>query len=419
MMKHGVLISAAIILCAAGGFSQSKYVAPTAAGYDKYILVSAVDVKDAQGKPVTAPDGRTLKTMSAKIVDASVPGAKKVSLYTIKNKKGMTVSITNYGAKIEQIMVPDKKGVFADVALGYETIDQAIAGQGSFGSFVGRYANRIAGAKFTLDGKEYSVGLNETKGPGLFNMLHGGVIGSRFIVFDAKQIDGSKVEMSYTFKDGEEGFPGTLAVKVIYSVTDKNELSIAYQAEALDKDTVANFTTHTFFNLSGDLGSEILDHVIRVNAAKYLQINAASIPTGKLEPVKDTPLDFTKPEVFGSRIKSDFDQIKFVNGYDHHFALDKKKQGALEFAASAYDPKSGRFMEVFTTEPGLQLHSGNNLAGQKPRDEGKGYLYIFRSGFNMEPSHFPDSPNQPSFPSTVIKKGQKYTGTTVYKFSVK
>lgn len=418
-MKKFLFGSALILAGTIFVSAQSTYVAPTAAGYDKYILVTAVDSKDAQGNVIKTPDGRNLQGMSAKVVDANTPGAKKTALYTIKNKKGMTVSITNYGAKIVQIMVPDKKGIFADVALGYETIDKAISGQGSFGAFVGRYANRIAGGKFTLDGKEYKVGVNETKGPGLFNTLHGGAIGSRFCVFDAKQISDSKVEMNYTFKDGEEGFPGNLEVSVVYSVTDKNELSVEYKAHALDKDTVANFTTHTFFNLSGDLGKEILDHVITINADKYLQFDAGSIPTGKIEPVKGTPLDFTKPAVFGSRIKDDFDQLKFVNGYDHHFVINRKKAGDLELAASAYEPKSGRFMEVFTTEPGIQVHSGNNLAGLKPRDEGKGSVFIFRSGFNMEPSRFPDSPNKPSFPTTVIKKGQTFSGQTVYKFSAK
>jgi aldose 1-epimerase len=418
MMKN-VILGLIMVFVGITACSKSNYVAPTAAGYDKYILVTAVDAKNAKGEVIKSPDGRTMKGMSGKVVEASTPGAKKVSLYTIKNKKGMIVTVTNYGAKIESILVADKKGEFGDVVQGYETIDQAVGGQGSMGHFVGRYANRIAGGKFTLNGKEVKVNLNETKGPGLFNTLHGGAIGGRFVVFDAKPVDASTIEMSYTFKDGEEGFPGTLPVTVRYTVTDNNELVVDYQAKAEDKDTVANFTTHCFFNLSGDLGSSILDHVVTVNAGKYLQFNAGSIPTGKILPVKGTPLDFTAPKAFGDRINENFDQLKFVNGYDHHFALDKKSPNGLELAATAYSPKSGRLMEVYTTEPGIQVHTGNNLAGQKPRDVGKGSIFVFRSGFNMEPSHFPDSPNHKNFPTTVIKKGETYKGTTTYKFSVK
>jgi aldose 1-epimerase len=194
---------------------------------------------------------------------------------------------------------------------------------------------------------------------------------------------------------------------------------VDYQAYAIDADTVANFTTHCFFNLSGDLGSEILDHVICINASKFLPYGASAIPTGELAPVAGTPMDFRAPTAFGSRIGADNEQLKFGNGYDHHWAIDKAKPKGFELAASAYCPRSGRFMEVFTTEPGIQVHTGNNLAGQKPRDEGKGSLFIFRSGFNMEPSHFPDSPNKASFPTTVVKKGEWFTGRTMYRFSVK
>jgi aldose 1-epimerase len=344
-----------------------------------------------------------------KVVDG-----KQVDLYTIANDKGMIARITNYGAKIEEIMVPDKNGVFADVVLGYESIDKAINGQGSFGAFVGRYANRIGKAKFTLDGKEYLLAKNNGE-----NTLHGGQKGSRFCVYDARQVNDSTVEMFYTYKDGEENFPGTLATRVSYKVTPGNELVIDYQAYAVDKNTVANFTTHPFFNLSGDLGSEILDHVIQVNASSVLEIDGTLIPTGKLRPVMGTVMDFRAPTPFGARIKADYDLLKFANGYDHHYALDKLTPNELSFAASAYSPKSGRFMEVWTTEPGMQLHSGNNLEGKIPRDAGKGAVFIFRSGFNMEPSHFPDSPNKPNFPTTVIKAGQWYSGTTVYRFSAK
>ncbi len=339
---------------------------------------------------------------------------KRVELYTIRNSKGMVVKITNYGAKIEQIMVPDKNGTFADVAQGYESIDKALGGQGSMGAFVGRYANRIGGARFTLDGREYQLAKNNGE-----NTLHGGAKGSRFCVYDAHQINNSSVEMFYTYKDGEENFPGTLATRVYYEVTEDNALVVDYQAYSVDKSTVANFTTHSFFNLSGNLGSEILGHVIFINASRFLPINNGLIPTGELEPVDNTPMDFRVPTPFGVRIKSDYLQLKLANGYDHHWVLDKKTPNEFSFAASAWEPKSGRFMEVYTTEPGLQVHTGNNLEGKDPRDVGKGSTFIFRSGFNMEPSRFPDSPNKPAFPTTVIKAGEWFSGKTVYKFSVK
>jgi aldose 1-epimerase len=344
-----------------------------------------------------------------KIVDG-----KQVDLYTIKNSKGMVVKITNYGAKIEQILVPDRNGKFADVAQGYESIDRALGGQGSMGAFVGRYANRIGGAKFTLDGKEYQLAKNQGE-----NSLHGGQKGSRFCVYDARQIDDFSVEMFYTYKDGEENYPGTLATRVLYEVTEDNALMVDYQAYALDKNTVANFTTHSFFNLSGNLGSEILNHVIFINASRFLPIDKNLIPTGQLQPVEGTPMDFLTPTAFGARIKADYEQLKLANGYDHHWVLAKRTPNDLSLAGSAWEPQSGRLMEVFTTEPGMQVHTGNNLEGKDPRDVGKGATFIFRSGFNMEPSRFPDSPNKPAFPTTVIKTGQWFSGRTIYKFSVK
>jgi len=346
--------------------------------------------------------------MYRKIVDG-----KQVDLFTIKNSKGMVVKITNYGAKIEQVMVPDRTGKFADVVQGYESIDKALGGQGSMGAFVGRYANRIGGAKFTLDGKEYQLAKNQGE-----NSLHGGQKGSRFCVYDAHQINETSVEMFYTYKDGEENYPGTLATRVLYQVTEDNALVVDYQAYAVDKNTVGNFTTHGFYNLSGNLGSEILNHVIFINASRFLPIDKGLIPTGQLAPVQDTPMDFRMPTTFGARIQTDYDQLKFAGGYDHHWVLDKKMPNELSLAAIAWEPGSGRFMEVYTTEPGLQVHTGNNLEGKAPRDVGKGSTFIFRSDFNMEASRFPDSPNKPAFPTTVIKAGEWFSGKTVYKFSV-
>jgi len=347
--------------------------------------------------------------MYRKIVDG-----KQVDLYTIKNGKGMVVKITNYGAKIEQVMVPDRTGKFADVIQGYESIDKAMNGQGSMGAFVGRYANRIGGAKFTLDGKEYQLAKNDGE-----NSLHGGQKGSRFCVYDAHQINDSSVEMFYTYKDGEENYPGRLATRVLYQVTKDNALVVDYQAYAVDKNTVGNFTSHGFYNLSGNLGSEILNHVIFINASQFLPVDRGKIPTGQLASVQGTPMDFRTPTTFGARIQTDYDQLKFAGGYDHHWVLDKKTPNELSLAAIAWEPGSGRFMEVYTTEPGLQVHTGNNLEGKAPRDVGKGSTFIFRSGFNMEASRFPDSPNKPAFPTTVIKAGEWFSGKTVYRFSAK
>jgi len=363
-------------------------------------------------EPGFAQQGAYIEPVSdnyRKVVDG-----KQVDLYTIKNGKGMVVKITNYGAKIEQIMVSDRSGKFADVVQGYESIEKALGGQGSMGAFVGRYANRIGGAKFTLDGKEYQLAKNNGE-----NSLHGGQKGSRFCVYDARQMNDSSVEMFYTYRDGEENYPGTLATRVSYKVTKDNALVVDYQAYSVDKNTVANFTTHSFFNLSGNLGSEILDHVIFINASRFLPIDKSLIPPGQLQSVSDTPMDFRAPTPFGARIKSEYEQLKLANGYDHHWVLDKKTPNEFSLAGIAWEPNSGRFMEVYTTEPGMQVHTGNNLEGKDPRDIGKGATFIFRSGFNMEPSRFPDSPNKPAFPTTVIKAGDWFSGKTVYKFSVK
>ena len=346
---------------------------------------------------------------------------KKVDLYTIKNKKGMVVKITNYGARVEQVLVPDRHGKLADVAQGYETIDQVMAGQGSMGAFIGRYANRIANGAFTLDGVEYKLAINDLSTPPAAprqNTLHGGKKGSRFVVFDAKQLSESAVEMSILFKDGEEGFPGDLPVRVVYSVNDNNEFSISYETTAGNKKTVANFTGHTFWNLSGDLGSLIEDHVLTVNSNTVLDVSPALVPNGNLRDVAGTPMDFRTPKALGKDIKTDYDLLKAGNGYDNHFVISMKQPTELGFNARIMDPKSGRVMEVWSTEPGIQVYSGNFLEGKIPRDLGKGStVYPFRSGFCLEPSRFPDSPNHPGFPTTELKPGEKFSGKIVYKFS--
>lgn len=254
---------------------------------------------------------------------------KQVGLYTIKNKKGMVVKITNYGARVEQILVPDRAGKLGDVAQGYETIDQVLGGQGSMGAFIGRYANRIANGTFSLDGTEYKLAINDLStppAPPRQNTLHGGKKGSRFVVFDAKQLSDSAVQMTILFKDGEEGFPGDLPVKVVYSVTEANELVISYDAVAANKKTVANFTGHTFFNLSGDLGTSIEDHILTVPSDKVLEVSSALVPNGNFRDVSGTPMDFRKPKALGKDIKADYDLLKAGNGYDNHFVISMKQQ---------------------------------------------------------------------------------------------
>ncbi len=338
---------------------------------------------------------------------------KPVALYTLANKHGMVVRLINLGCKIEQILVPDREGRLGDVVLGYDGIEAVRAGQRSMGAFIGRYANRIANGQFRLDGVTYTLAKND--GP---NTLHGGVKGSRFVVFDAEQAGPSAVRMHYTFKDGEEGFPGNLATTVTYTVTDDNALELSWHAAA-DRRTVASFTDHSFFNLAGAGHGDVLDQVLTVNAGRFTPVDTHSIPTGELRPVAGTPFDFTKPTAIGARIGANDPQLEIGNGYDINFMLDQERAGDLSFAARALDPASGRMLEVWTTEPGLQLYSGNNLTGEPPRDVGKGgRVYGFRSGFCLEAQRFPNAPNEPRFPSSVVEPEEPFTGRIVYRFSV-
>ena len=341
--------------------------------------------------------------------------AKPVDLYTIRNRKAMEVRITNYGARIEQVLVHDRRGQLGDVVQGYESIDQVRTGQASMGAFIGRFANRIAKGRFTLEGKEYQLALND--GP---NSLHGGEKGSRFQAFNAKQLSESSVEMTYIFEDGEENYPGTLPLRVVYSVTNQNELAIDYSAVAVDKTTIFNFTSHAFFNLSDRLETPIHDHVLTINAETFLEVDGTGIPTGKLRDVTDTPLDFRRPTPIGARIDQEYDQLKRAGGYDHAYVLNRSDGGGLQWAATVHEPSSGRVMDVWTTEPSLQFYSGNFLEGKAPRDLGKGNsLYGRHSAFCLEPQQYPDAPNHPNFPSTVLKRGEWHSGRIVYRFSAR
>lgn len=342
------------------------------------------------------------------------PEGKAVELYTLTNRNGMEASITTYGGIVVSLTAPDRNGQYADVVLGFDQLEGYLAGHPYFGALVGRYGNRIAKGKFTLDGKEYTLAVNNGE-----NHLHGGLKGFDKAVWQARgsiNKTGVKLALNYTSADGEEGYPGNLAVEVAYTLTDNNELKIEYSATT-DKPTPVNLTNHSYFNLAGQGSGDILGHELMIAADRFTPVDKGLIPTGELRPVEGTPFDFRKPTAIGARIEQDDEQLKFGGGYDHNFVLTKRQEGALELAASVYEPKSGRLMEVSTTEPGIQFYCGNFLDGKNVGKGGK--VYNFRNGLCLETQHFPDSPNKPQFPSVILKPGKKYATTTVYKFSAK
>jgi aldose 1-epimerase len=334
-----------------------------------------------------------------------------VRLFTLKNSKGMEARIMNYGGIVVSLTVPDRQGKLGDVVLGCETLADYLQGHPHFGALIGRYGNRIGKGKFTLDGVEYSLAINN--GP---NSLHGGLKGFDTFVWAAKPLEtteGPALELKYTSRDGEEGFPGNLSVTAVYTVTEDNALKIEFTATT-DKKTLCNLTHHSYFNLAGK--GDVLGHVVRINADTFTPVDDGLIPTGELRPVNGTPLDFRKPVAIGKRIDSDYDQIKLGAGYDHNWVLNHPA-GTLGWAATAEEPVTGRTMEVWTTEPGMQFYTGNFLDG-KLRGKG-GWMYQRREAFCFEPQHFPDSPNKPQFPTTELKPGETYRNTIVYKFGVR
>lgn len=338
---------------------------------------------------------------------------KKTDLYILKNQNGYEVAVTNYGGSLVAIMVPDKDGQVANVIQGHDNIQDAIDSPEPFlSTLVGRYGNRIAKGKFTLEGKEYSLSINN--GP---NHLHGGPTGFHARVWDAEQLSENSLKLHYLSADGEEGFPGNLDMTVVYTFTDENELVIDYTGTT-DKTTVVNMTNHGFFSLTGIANPTptIEDLECEINADYYVPIDDTSIPTGEIESVKGTPFDFTTPHAVGERIDADHIQTKRGAGYDHCFVLNKKQPGELTFAARVVEPKSGRMMEVYTTEPGVQVYTDNWADGYKGQH---GATFPRRSAICFEAQHFPDSPNHPYFPSVVLKPGEVYTQKTIYKFGVR
>ena len=334
-----------------------------------------------------------------------------VDIYTLVGKDGGEARITNYGGIIVSLKTPDRNGVLGEVTLGYDSLDGYLAKNPFFGSLVGRYGNRIGGARFTLNGVTYDLVQNNGR-----NHLHGGKVGFDKKVWKAEPSEspeGPMLALTTTSADGEESYPGNLKVKVVYTLLAKNALRIDYLATT-DKDTVVNLTNHTYFNLAGS--GTITDHEIVINADRFTPVDAELIPTGELRPVVGTPFDFTTSRRIGERIDEPDEQISYGKGYDHNFVL-RSVPGQLSLAARAYDPKSGRILEVETTEPGVQFYTGNFLDGSITGKGGQ--TYAKRSGFCLETQHFPDSPNKPDFPSTVLKVGQEYRSTTVFRFSAK
>ena len=342
----------------------------------------------------------------------AMPDGKKVKVFTLTNKNGLTAKVIEYGAILVSMETPDKSGKLADITHGYDNLEGWLTNTSYFGATVGRFGNRIKDGKFTLDGKDYKLATNNEPG-GIPCALHGGLKGFDKVLWSGKTTaDNKGVEFSYTSKDGEEGYPGNLTVKVTYSLNDDNELK--WEAKATtDAPTVLNIVQHTYWNLSGDPTKPINDHILMLNADGYLPTDAGLIPTGKIDPVAGTPMDFTKPTAIGKRVDADFEALKLGGGYDHAWVL--KKGGEMHLAAKVMDPKSGRVMEISTNQPAVQFYGGNFLDGKAIGKSGVAYAY--RTAFALETEGFPDAPNQPSFPSAVLRPGENYKHSMSFKFS--
>ncbi len=348
--------------------------------------------------------------MVKKELFGTLQDGEKIYSYILNNNNGMSATIINYGATVVKLKAPDKNRKVEDLILGYDSLSSYVKGGSFFGGIVGRFGNRIAKGRFTLDGKEYQLSINNGE-----NHLHGGTIGFNKRVWKAKELSGSALQLTYVSPDGEEGYPGKLTITVTYSLTDKNGLKIYYKATT-DKPTILNPTNHCYFNLTGSPDNTILNHILMINADKFTPVDKTLIPTGQLEDVANTPMDFRKPTRIGKHINDNFQQLKFAGGYDHNWVLNNYN-GSVREAATLYDSTSGIFMKVLTDQPGIQFYSGNFLDG---KDRGKdGIYYKFRTGLCLECQHFPDSPNKKNFPSVVLRPGETYTQTTIYEFSVK
>lgn len=352
----------------------------------------------------------TKGNLNSKDFEKEING-KPVGLYVLNNKSGAQMSVINFGGKIVSVHVPDKDGNWVDVVLGKSNIsDYQNDQEPYFGAVCGRVGNRIANGKFSLDGVEYQLAINN--GP---NSLHGGIVGFNSVVWDAKQLDDQTLELSYLSKDGEEGYPGNLKVVMTYRLTDDNAVEINYKATT-DKATIINLTNHSYFNLAGEGDPYIGDQELQINAEYYLPTNDVAIPLGAPQRVEGTPFDFRSLHTMGERIEQDDTQLIYGNGYDHTFVINKAKEGALSFAAKAISPKTGIVLETYTTEPGVQLYTANYLDGSFVGKNG--HTYPQRSAFCLETQHFPDSINHPDYPSVVLRPGEEFTSKTIYKFTI-
>jgi aldose 1-epimerase len=372
--------------------------------------VAATAVSFCTETPEAKPFGRTKE---------GVP----VEVFTLVNKQGVRLRAITYGATVVSLETPDRNGKNADIVLGYKTLGEYEKSSPYFGAIVGRYGNRIAGGKFTLDGKEYKLAENNG-GPGLRSSLHGGLRGFDKVVWKAEalvQAGAQGVRFSYLSKDGEEGYPGNLEAKVTYWLNDANEWRVDYEMTS-DKATPVNLTQHSYFNLKGEGKGDILGHELTLPATKFTPVNAAMIPTGELRPVAGGPLDFNRPTAIGARIQAEDEQLRLGGGYDHNFVLKRSLftgllGGRVHPAATVHEPLTGRLLTILTSEPGMQFYSGNFLDGTL---RGKsGAFYPRRSGFCLETQHYPDSPNQPAFPSTILRPGKVWKSTTVFLFGAK
>lgn len=383
------------------------------------LILAGTSIQCKSDKKDKMPEETTQEKASDVSITKSDFGAledgAEIEKYTLKNKEGMEVSIITFGGRITNLKAPDKNGNFEDVVIGFDSISQYTATNPYFGALIGRYGNRIANGKFTLDGTEYQLPVND--GP---NSLHGGTKGFDKVVWTAEEMpaedNSASLKLTYTSKDMEEGYPGNLETTVTYTLTNDNKLEVNYKATT-DKKTVLNLTQHSYFNLSGDFNKPIVGDKIMINADQFVPVNATLIPTGELKDVAGTPFDFRKPKTIGDEINATDDQITKGGGYDHCWILNDQNSGE-RLAASAYDPESGRFMEVYTDQPGIQFYTGNFLDGTLPQKGGKG-TYAHRTGFCLETQHYPDSPNQKEFPTTVLNPGETYNTTTTFKFSTK
>jgi len=370
-------------------------------------IILAWSAACARGAPRPQPFGMTHR-------------GEAVSLYTLKNAHGMQAKVLDYGGIIVSLRVPDRNGRLDDVVLGFDSLGDYERGSPYFGAIIGRYGNRIARGRFTLDGRTYTLATNN--GP---NHLHGGVRGFDKVIWSVtpfQRSDSVGLVMNYTSPDGEEGYPGTLRATVTYTLTDKNEFIFDYQATT-DRPTPVNLTQHSYFNLAGDGKGEILGHVVTLNADRFTPVDSTLIPTGEIKSVAGTPFDFRTSTAIGARIDRNDEQLRYGRGYDHNFVLNKGGRGGkggiegdVTLAAHVYEPTTGRVMEISTTEPGLQFYSGNFLDSTLRGKQG--VVYGRRSGFAMETQHFPDSPNKPAFPSTILRPGEEYRSRTIYRFGV-